>query len=201
MSATAGGTAATEEPSVGEPEESAPADLTPDETFELLSNHRRRYAIHHLKRVEDTDIGGLSRQIAAWENDTEPAEVTSAERKRVYTSLQQFHLPKLDEKGVVEFDERAGEVALSDAAENLDLYLEVVQGKDIPWSQYYLGLAAVNVGLLAAVGANAWPFVLLPDLAWGVFAVTTLAISAAVHTYYNHSMQLGRGESPPAHDA
>ena len=193
---------ATEEPSADDADSGSDEEpaLSTDETFELLSNHRRRYTLHHLYDVEDADIGDLSRQIAAWENDTTPAEVTSAERKRVYTSLQQFHLPKLDEKGVVEYDERAGEVELAGLADDLDVYLEIVEGQDIPWSQYYLALAAVNAGLLAAVAAGAWPFVLLPGFAWGVFAVTTFTISAAVHTYYNRSMRLGRGDRPPEYE-
>lgn len=174
--------------------------LTTDEAFELLSNHRRRYAIHHLQREGTSDIGGLSRQVAAWENGTEPTAVTSAERKRVYTSLQQFHLPKLDEKGVVEYDERAGEVTLSDGAEGLDVYLEVVGRKDVPWSQYYLGLAAVNAALLGLAVAGVWPFATFSGVAWGVFAVTSLALSAGVHTYYNRSMQLGETEAPPSTD-
>jgi len=175
--------------------------LSTDEAFELLSNRRRRYTIHYLKGEEgDTELGTLSRQVAAWENSTTPVEVTAAQRKRVYTSLQQFHLPKLDEKGVVAYDERGSEVALTPAAEDLDVYLEVVEGRDIPWSEYYLGLAAVQTALLAAVGVNAWPFALLPDIAWGVFAVTTFAVSAAIHTYYNRSMMLGADDAPPSAD-
>ena len=177
------------------------ATLSTDEAFELLTNRRRRYTIHYLNGEEgDTELGTLSRQVAAWENSTTPVKVTAAQRKRVYTSLQQFHLPKLDDKGIVAYDERASEVAITPAAEDLDVYLEVVEGRDIPWSEYYLGLAAVQTALLAAVGVNAWPFALLPDIAWGVFAVTTFAVSAAIHTYYNRSMMLGADDAPPSAD-
>lgn len=181
-----------------EPDLEPDSELSTDEMFELLSNRRRRYAIHHLKEEEDTELGPLSQQVAAWENDTTPTEVTSAERKRVYTSLQQFHLPKLDDKGIVTFDDRAGTVELTDSAADLDVYLEVVKGRDIPWSEYYLALSAVQISLIAAVAVNAWPFVLLPDLAWGVFAVTTTLVSALFHTYYNRSMELGTGDAPPS---
>jgi len=174
--------------------------LSTDEAFKLLSNHRRRYAVHHLQREGDAEIGDLSQQVAAWENDTESAEVTPTERKRVYTSLQQFHLPKLDEKGVIEYDERAGEVELSDGAADLDVYLEVVRGKDIPWSEYHLGLAAVNAALLVAYATGAWPLTIFSGLSWWVFAVVATGVSAAIHTYYSRSMQLGVGESPPSHD-
>ena len=174
--------------------------LSTDEAFELLSNHRRRYAVHLLQREGDAEIGDLSRQVAAWENDTELVEVTSDERKRVYTSLQQFHLPKLDEKGVIEYDERAGKVELSDGAADLDVYMEVVEEKDIPWSEYHLALAVVNAALLAAYTMGAWPLTLFSGLSWWMFAVVATGVSAAVHTYYSRSMQLGAGESPPSHD-
>lgn len=179
------------------PDEPEPA-LSTDDVFELLSNQRRRYALHHLQQNgEKSDLGDISEHVASWENHITVPEVSSAERKRVYTSLQQFHLPKLDEKGIVEFDERAGTVELTEQAKDLDVYLEVVRGKDIPWSQYYLGLSAVNAALIAAVLVGAPPFSMLPDLAWGAFAVTTMLVSAVVHTYYNSAMRLGAMERPP----
>lgn len=172
-----------------------------DETFGLLSNHRRRYALHHLRqREERTDLGTLAEQIAAWENETSVRDVSATERKRVYTSLQQIHLPRMDEAGVVEFDDRAGTVELGPTAENLDFYLEVVEGRDVPWSQYYLGLAAVNVAVVAG-GLLGGPLAFVSSGAAGAFAVTTLAISALVHAYYGRTeMHLGSGGDPPEVD-
>lgn len=187
------------------PERGTDADgdssLSSDDVYGLLSNHRRRYALHYLKhRDSETSIGDLSEQVAAWENGIDSAEVGADQRKRVYTSLQQVHLPKLDEKEVVQYDDRAGTVELSSAAEDLDVYMEVVQGRDIPWSQYYLGLAAVNAGLVAAVFADAYPLTLLPDVAWAAFVVTSFVISALVHTYINSEMRLGERDHPPELD-
>lgn len=46
--------------------------LTTDEVFEILSNHRRRYALNHLERNgERTSLGELSENVAAWENGIE----------------------------------------------------------------------------------------------------------------------------------
>lgn len=116
----------------------------------------------------------------------------------MYTSLQQFHLPKLDEKEVVDFDGRAGTVELGDAAKDVDIYLEVVAERDIPWSQFYLGLAAVNLALLVATFAGTEPLTMIPDLGWGIFVATTFLVSALVHTYYNRTkMHMGQTEKPP----
>lgn len=173
-------------------------DVTTDEVFELLSNQRRRFALHYLKYSDEAaELGELSEHVASWENGTALHEVDSTERKRVYTSLQSHHLPKMDEQGVVDFDDRAGVVELEASADDLDVYLEVVAEKDIPWSQYYLGLAAVDTALVAAAAVNVWPISLLPDVAWGAFVVTTLLVSAAINVYYDSTQRLGDEEAPP----
>jgi Fe2+ or Zn2+ uptake regulation protein len=173
--------------------------LSRDDVFELLSNERRRYVLHHLKQQEEAvELGTLSEHVAAWENETAVDEISSTERKRVYTSLQQFHLPKMEDQQVVEFDRRDGTVHLSERAGDLDVYLEVVEGDDIPWSQYYLGLGAVNLALLTAALVNAYPFALIPIGSLAVFSITTFLVSAIVHTYISHSeMRLGREDRPP----
>ncbi|QCC52847.1 hypothetical protein DV733_01485 [Halapricum salinum] len=185
--------------SADEGQEEVDDPLTRDDTFEILSNHRRRFALHHLQQNGDrADLGDLSEHVAAWENDIGVAEVSSSERKRVYTSLQQFHLPKMDEKGVVEFDDREGVVELTAAAGDVDIYLEVVDGNDVPWSQYYLGLAAVNLGILGAALAGLYPFTLVPSAGLALLVVTTFLVSALVHTYFNRTeMRLGDSDTPP----
>lgn len=169
--------------------------LSIDDAHALLSNHCRRFALHHLKRTESAELGELSEQVAAWENDVAVGEIDSRTRKNVYTSLQQHHLPKLDEKGVVSYDERSGEVELSAAAEELDIYLEVVSGNDIPWSQYYLGLSAVSAALMAAVWINVIPLP-IGDLGWMAFVVAAFTVSSLAHTYESKQNKLG-GDGPP----
>lgn len=181
-----------------EADEATSDAVSTDEVFEVLSNQRRRFTLHYLKhRNERVELGELSERVASWENETALDEVDSAERKRVYTSLQSHHLPKMAERGVVEYDERAGEIELDASAANLDVYLEVVEGKDVPWSQYYLGLGAVNAALVAAAAVGVWPFGTLSAVALAAFVVTTLVVSAAVHVYHDSSQRLGEQERPP----
>lgn len=178
--------------------EAEPDRVKYDEIFELLSNHRRRYVLHHLRRTgEGVDLGTLAERIAAWENGTSLPEVSADERKRVYSALQQVHLPRLDETGVVEFDDRAGTVELGPAAENLDVYMEVVEGRDIPWSQYYSLLAVMNAVIVGAAYVGVPPLATLPGIATGVFAVTTFCLSAVFHAYYDRTeMRIGANERP-----
>ncbi|MFW5919681.1 MAG: DUF7344 domain-containing protein [Halanaeroarchaeum sp.] len=173
--------------------------VSEDELFDVLANQRRRFAVHLLKREEDDTvaIGDMADQIAAWENGIDKAEITGTERKRVYTALQQSHLPKMDEAGVVEFNKNRGTVEPTPALTNVDLYMDVVKGKEIPWSSYYLGLSGVAVALTGAVWLGAWPFVLLPDIAWMIAIVVAFAFSAITHKYYTAEMKIGEPDEPP----
>jgi len=183
---------------IGEPSES----LSRDDAFELLSNERRRHVLHHLKQQDEAvELGTLAEHVSAWENGTAVDEISATERKRVYTSLQQFHLPKMEDQNVVAFDRREGTVHLSERAGDLEVYLEVVEGGDIPWSQYYLALSAVNLALVTAALVNAYPFSLVPVGSWAVFSITTFLVSGIVHTYIGQSeMRLGRNDRPPELD-
>ncbi|QAU12848.1 hypothetical protein EKH57_08980 [Halorubrum sp. BOL3-1] len=175
------------------------ADISEDDLFDVLANQRRRFAVHLLKReADDTlEIGEMAEQIAAWENETDTAEITSSERKRVYTALQQSHLPKMDDAGVVEFNKARGVVEPTAALTDVDVYLDVVEGQEIPWSEYYLGLSGVAAALVAAVWMGVWPFTVLPEMAWTLAIVVAFAFSALAHKYYTTQMKVGRGEDPP----
>ncbi|SDE98243.1 hypothetical protein SAMN04488067_101322 [Halorubrum xinjiangense] len=174
-------------------------EVSEDELFDVLANQRRRFAVHLLKREEKErfEIGDMAEQIAAWENGIDTAEITGDERKRVYTALQQSHLPKMDDAGVVDFNKDRGVVEPTPAIQNVDLYMDVVEGKEIPWSTYYLGLSGVAVALTGAVWLGAWPFILLPDMAWTVAIVVAFAFSAITHKYYTAEMKVGEPDEPP----
>ena len=174
-------------------------DISEDELFDVLANQRRRFAVHLLKREEADSIaiGDMAEQIAAWENGIDMKEITGNERKRVYTALQQSHLPKMDDAGVVDFNKDRGIVEPTPALQNVDLYMDVVEGKEIPWSDYYLGLSGVAVALTGAVWLGAWPFTLLPEMAWTVAIVVAFAFSAITHKYYTAEMKVGEPEEPP----
>jgi len=106
-------------------------EVSEDELFDVLSNQRRRFAVHLLKREADDSIaiGDMAEQIAAWENGIETAEITGTERKRVYTALQQSHLPKMDKAGVVDFNKNRGIVEPMPAMTDVDVYMDVVEGR------------------------------------------------------------------------
>jgi hypothetical protein len=171
--------------------------LTRDEIFEMLSNRRRRFVLQYLKNREEAGtLSNLAEHVAAWENDSTVQGISASERKTVYSSLQQFHLPKMDDTGVVEFDRRAGVVELTDAASELDIYLEVVDRYDIPWSFYYMGLSAIGAILVGLASAGVQPFAALPAIGWTVFVLGTFAVSSVSHFLLSRGMRLGSGDGP-----
>jgi hypothetical protein len=155
--------------------------LSKEEIFDVLSNHRRRYAVHHLIQNGETTLGELAEHVAAWEYDKQIHEVSSRERKRVYCALQQSHLPKMDTANVIEFDKNRGTVTPTEATENLDIYLDMVQGDEIPWSEYYVGLSGVAAALVVALWLRAYPLTLVPYVGWAALLVIAFGISSVAH--------------------
>ena len=108
-----------------------PNTLTQDTVYDLLSNRRRRFVISKLRRADGAvSVNELSEAVAAWENDVEIDELTDKQIKRVYVSLYQIHIPKLDEAGLVAYDKDAGQVELTPAVSELDSYLPDQEADD-----------------------------------------------------------------------
>jgi hypothetical protein len=176
-------------------------EFTREVVFEMLSNRRRRYVVHYLLDADDeaeAELRDLARTIAAWENGKRPEGVTSTERKRVYNALQQAHLPKMDDAGLIAFDSSRGTVSATDGLADLQVYLEIVPGGEISWSQYYLllGLLFLSVALAAAVGVS--PFDAVTGVALAGAMAALLTLSGAVHVYHGRKTRLGATEHPPS---
>lgn len=97
---------------------------SPDVVFENLSNSRRREIIRCLwEREGSVPISTVVEEVAAAENDTDVASLTYEQRKRVYTTLHQSHLPKLVEDGFIKRDD--DEIELTPAAAQLKAHMEL----------------------------------------------------------------------------
>ena len=135
------------------------ADQSPSEetVFEVLSNGRRRFVFHYLKQEQrQVYLRELAEHVAAIENDTTTDQLTSSQRKRVYVGLYQCHLPKMDDMGVVDFNQDRGHVALAPQSECLTEYLDrPTEDEGVQWYRYYGAISAVGiaiVGLSLGVG-------------------------------------------------
>lgn len=119
----------TDEPAPGgEPATAVPTGgLGRDDTFALLSNPRRRLALRVLRAEGPTlTTGDLAEHVAAREHGIERAQLRSKQRKRVYISLYQNHLPQLADAGVIDYDPDRGTVRRGPAADRLYATLDAV---------------------------------------------------------------------------
>ncbi|ELY95274.1 hypothetical protein C482_16553 [Natrialba chahannaoensis JCM 10990] len=145
--------------------------LSKDVIFELLKNRRRREVLTYLLEADETvTLGELAEQIAAWENDTSVNALSSDQRKRVYVALYQTHLPKMDDAGIVEYDQDRGLISLSDNADLLMMYLDTDAHRQDRWDRWYAGLS-IGGGVLIAAALLGVP---------GLTALPTLALAGGV---------------------
>ena len=182
---------------VDEPPTDAAGAPSDDEVFELLANQRRRFVLHYLRRRPDecVSLSTLSEAVAGWEHGVDPAELDYRERKSVRNSLHQFHLPKLDDAGIVAYDADADEISLRDPVV-VDAYHAVAGGDDaVPWTAYVVGAGAGAVGVLVLAAAG----VVQGVVAWALAVLAAVAVTAA-HYYGRTTGQHVDGPPPECRD-
>lgn len=158
--------------------------LTQDVVFDLLSSPRRRYVLYYLRETgESIELTDLAEQVAAWENETTVEEITEQERKRVYVSLYQTHIPRLDEAGVIDYDRDSGSVALASEASEIDQYLGSPD-EEFSWPWVYLLLAAASALVFGLSSIEALPFPAVSDAVVVTAIIAAFVLTAVVHTVY-----------------
>ncbi|UPW00227.1 hypothetical protein M0R88_17160 [Halorussus gelatinilyticus] len=107
--------------------------LTTDQAFDLLGDGERRRALAALREFEEAvSLDRLAEATAARRDAVTPVEATSDEvtpdqRERVAAMLHHAHLPRFEDAGVATYDPMAGEVELTEAADDLEPYFEVME--------------------------------------------------------------------------
>ena len=187
--------------------EDAPEEegLSPDDVFHLLQTTRRRDTMRYLHDHDSpVRMRDLAEQVAAWENDTTVEGLSSTQRQRVYIPLYQTHLPKLDEAGVIEYEQSRGVVEATELADVLYAYIDgidpVADGSgrvadgapttedaadgsgdaDRDWFGYYTGASGLGIGLVAGSALGIPVLSTIPGLVIGtivsvMFGLLTLA--------------------------
>ena len=123
--------------------------LTAEQAFRLLANRRRRRVIEVL--LEASEPLTLNELVEAV-TETEQTDATDASsvRDSVYASLYQTHLPWLVAENVIEYDQTADRIALTDRGTQLQQYLETPPRRPAAdrWPLVYLGAAIGFGGLI-----------------------------------------------------
>jgi len=173
-------------------------ELSKGEIFDVLQNQRRRYVLEYLKRFDEpVSLSDLATQVAAWEYGTSIEAVTNDQKKRVYTTLQQTHLDRMEEAGIIEYDDEENVISRTPHTEELTVYLEIVPGSEFPWREFYLSLGSISCAVVVALWAGLFPLTLLAPLDWATVIAGTFTLSAAYHTYTGADLQLGDNEYSP----
>ncbi|ELY37377.1 hypothetical protein C498_00795 [Haloferax volcanii DS2] len=118
--------------------------------------------------------------VAARENGTAIEDVTDEERQRVYISLYQTHLPKLESAGLVDYDEEERSVELvPNVAKRGFFWMQ--SGVSESWSRYYALLGALSWALILGLWAGLPGFALVSWSAVAVFVSAALLVLVLAH--------------------
>lgn len=168
-----------------ESETAGDSSLRKEDVFDLLRNSRRRVALRYLlDRGEEVTRSELAEHIAAVENGVSRTELNSTQRKRVYVSLYQNHLPKMEEYGVISYDGRAGTARITERAKLLAYYLDAESNRSRAdrWARYYLLLGLLGVSALALASVD-WLFVSVAPATVASVFLSALLLTSVVNTY------------------
>ncbi|WP_224338477.1 DUF7344 domain-containing protein [Haloprofundus halobius] len=162
---------------------SAPSGgLTQGELFDTLCNQRRLGIIRHLQASDGVSrLSPLVDYVAAAENGKQPDDLARAERRRVYISLYQTHLPMLEERGIVEWDRTDNVISLRPSS-NVERYLGHSTGSDRPWHVGYILTSVLGAGLLLLQALHIAPFDGL-SLSWTLAVVSAAVLGIVVARY------------------
>lgn len=158
-----------------------------DVLFEILSSARRRRLLYHLhRRGGEADLRELARDVAADETGTPVGEDVE---KRLYISLYQTHVPKLEEAGLVVYDADERRVSLT---ERIDALREVMDGdrSNRRWIRPYALLAAFGVILASLSMLSLAPV----DASWIAAIIATLLVVLTIVQYYNVVFRSSSGD-------
>jgi len=141
-----------------------PIALDTDEVFYLLGNDRRRAIV--LALVDDAgprDVSELASEIAGEDDGS---------YKSVYVSLQQSHLPQLDENGVVEYDAEDRTVGRGPRFDEMASYVDPAEEPAHDWRPYLVG----GVAGLVLTGVSAFVAALGPLVTGTLALVSALSL-------------------------
>lgn len=158
---------------------------------DVLRNDRRRMVIELLGDADEpVTARELSETIAARETgeDPPPRDV----RQSVYISLQQTHLPKLAELGIVEYDEQTKEVRPAENAPAVGVYMEVVPKYGLSYAEFCAALGVLGVLLVAAAELRVPVVRAVSASAWAVAVFGVLVASAGYRAYSRRSTLVHR---------
>ncbi|WP_293033619.1 hypothetical protein [Natronococcus sp.] len=81
-----------------------------DGVYEVLSHRTRRRLLRVLRTRSETTLEAVTAELAERGDDVRPSE-----RTRLEVALYHWHLPKMADLGVIEYDSESGRIRTNDA--------------------------------------------------------------------------------------
>lgn len=100
-----------------------------DDTLQLLAAHHRRWILYVLL---NRDVGSLTELVPLILSLTEAATNQNVEETKLTIQLQQIHLPKLADAGLIEYDHRSGDIVLTEKSDAIEEQIETVKRWEEP---------------------------------------------------------------------
>ena len=103
-----------------------------DELFSVFASYRRRCALHYLREEGRASLGGIARQVAAWERNWRPEADFEGFVDRIESELYHTHLPRLREASLVTYDRSSGTVVYQEPPDIVGALLDLCTDRDLP---------------------------------------------------------------------
>lgn len=159
--------------SASKPTNDPPEELSTDETFDILRNSRRRAVLTCLRaNGGEMSVEALSECVAADEYDVQREAVTTEQYRRIYTGLYQCHLCRMEELGVLDFDNEDNMVRLRRRSTHLEPYLDPNRLEKWARFEFLLASGVASVVILGLLGMG--PFAAIPTVLYAGLTIATL---------------------------
>lgn len=162
----------------------AKIEIPESEIHQILSNSRRRMVLRCLSESGGViSLKELSTRIAEAESGESPPP--SNVRKAVYVALHQTHLPKLDDKGLIEYDRTTNQVELLGAGRDVHLFLESIAKNGATRGVLYRNVSIVALVVIIAALAEVPVISLIGPIVWATLFLGLFVLSV-VYGFWKH---------------
>lgn len=151
--------------------------LAESEVFHILGNDRRRAIVQLLAEESgQIDVSDVANEIAATESDT--TSVPNNLYKSVYVSLQQTHLPQLEEDAVIEYDSDTKTIHSGPNFDDVLTYVDGHEGDPSRVLQFHLAACVVGLAAIAISGLDVPVVSAVDPVLWTVLVLLVIGASS-----------------------